>query len=474
MKKTVILLCLLGTVGMKAETRTEPASKALGETYMRTRAPEDRAAWYDALEREKHDFSKRYRSPIDSRGVYKLNRRTRLASIVLRKTEKSGDSWDEDLGADGRLHLEWTRKANGGIDYKYTAPTNWDVFVSAYPGAVTRYGVKIMKTNTGTNDPMPRVELPEGWRVVEGEAYSGVNVRETYLTFEKDGVRLPPPQVTVVWPNVGVRAVHGATNVALAVERATFVPSARKPPTTFATGLPGKGVISCSLMHHLRGMQAGPYRGVPYPENEIRAVPNFVYGMKSALVRLGFGEKDALRHGRIWLGGFDSNFPNGHTDFPAHFHICVNCRDGNQVHHFYMAPETGRITWDCFQDMNSVLDTWDVVTAFRPVSTCGAKSPVDEELCAGDRFHVYDGCGRVAFTVKLLADGVGFEFARPGNARAVRVCGTRPCEALDVLEQDGDAWRKVETIRVTDDPVRGVLVTPDGEFRYDPDTGSRR
>jgi len=425
----------------------------LGEKYMRTRDPADKAAWHDVLARDGYDFKARRRTPVDARGVYKFNRDSRLVCISLGKTEKAGDSWDEDLGADGKLHFEWTRKPNGAIDCTYTAPTNWDVFVSAYAGEVSRYGVKLMKTHWGTNAALPRVTLPEGWRVVEGEKFSGVNVREAYLTFERDGLRLPPPQVAVAWPGVGVRAVYGATNVTLAAEGATFVPSARKPPTAFATGVPTRGAVSCSLMHHIRGMQAGPHRGVPYPENEIKAVGNFAFGLRGALVRLGFGEAGSLPHGNIWVGGFDSNYPNGHTDFPAHFHICVNCRDGNQVHHFYMEPETGRVTWDCFQDMNNVLDSWDRVTKYRP----------------GDSFFVYDGCGRVAFTVKLLPEGVGFELTR--GAKAVRVAGTRPCDAVEILERAGADWTSVERIVVTDDPVRGVLSTPIGEFRYDPDTG---
>lgn len=442
-----------------AKLRKEAGCRAweLGETYQRTRLPSDRRAWHEALEAEEHDFSHRARTLTDARGIYKLNRESKLACLRLGRTEKMGASWDEDLGADGKLHVEWTRKPNGAIDYRYSAPTNWDVFVTAYPGAVTRWGVKVMKARTGLDDPMPSVTLPEGWRIVAGEEYSGVNVREAYLTFEKDGLGLPPPQVSLAWAGVGVRAVYGASNVVVMAEGATFVPSARKPPTSFGTGLPKKGAISSSITHHVKGMQAGPHRTVPYPENEIRAVRNFVFAMRDALGRLGFDQDGSMEHGGLWLGGFDSNFPNGHTDFPAHFHICVPCRDGNQVHHFYMRSEDGRITWDCHQDMSNVMDIWDRVFKYFP----------------GDAIPVYDGRGRIAFTAKLLADGTGFEFARPGREGAIRARGTRPCDVVEVQEQDGGEWKTMAAFAIGDDPVKGEMTTPDGVVHYNPDTGAK-
>ena len=453
--KQLLMVLILASAGLMA-TEQETAA-ALGERFQKTRAPADKLAWYQALEREGHDFSKRVRTPVDARGVYKLNRASRLACLVFRKTDRVGDSWDEDLGPDGTLHVEWTRKPNGGIDYSYSAPTNWDVFVSAYPGAVTRYGVKVMKARPRLGDPMPQTTLPDGWRVVPGEEYSGVNVREAYLTLERDGTNLPPPQVELSWPGVAVRTVYGASNVVVSATGARFIPTARKPPTSFSTPLPRQGSVSASLTHHLPGMQAGPHRTVPYPTNEIKTVANFVFALREAFLRLGFGEEKSIAHGNIWLGGFDSNFPNGHTDFPAHFHIIVNARDGSQVNHFYMRPEDGRVTWNCYQDMNNVMDVWDRVTEYKP----------------GDEIPMYDGRGRVAFTVKMLPDGTGFDLVRPWRPH-IRVCGTRPCDAVNVYEPNGSDWRLVKSFTITDDPVNGILSTHEGVIRYDPDTGRRR
>ena len=163
--KQLYLVLVLISAGLAVAGQETAA--ALGERFQKTRAPADKLAWYQALEREGHDFSKRARTPVDARGIYKLNRTSRLACLVFRKTDRAGDSWDEDLGSDGTLHVEWTRKPNGGIDYSYSAPTNWDVFVTAYPGAVTRYGVKVMKAHPRLDDPMPQATLPDGWRSAE-------------------------------------------------------------------------------------------------------------------------------------------------------------------------------------------------------------------------------------------------------------------------------------------------------------------
>ena len=454
--KTSILL-FLTVVAAVAGYCAVPTARELGERYQRTRTEEDRLAWVTALDAEGWDFKQRARSAIDARGVYKFNRESKVLCVVLRKTNRLGDSWDEDVPPDGRIHFEWTRKPNGGIDYRYSAPTNWDVFVNAYPGAVTRYGAKVMKARIRKGDPMPEVSLPEGWRVVAGEEFSGVNVREAFFTFERDGTNLPPPQVSVNWGKVAIASVHGAKDVSVDGATARFTPTARRPPTSFSTPFPGFGPVSSSLSHHLEGMQAGPYKDYPFPSNEVKAVANFVFALREGFRRIGFDRKEAF-DGRIWLGGFDSNFPNGHNDFPPHFHLIPSARDGTQVHHFYVDPKDGRITSDCYQDMSCVMDVWDRVTTFRP----------------GDTFPAYDGHGHVAFRVKLLSNGTGLEVVLNGSTQRFRIAGERPCDFVDVLLPQADSWRAVKTVAVRDDPVTGTMETPEGTIHYDPSTGARR
>ena len=69
-------------------------------------------------------------------------------------------------------------------------------------------------------------------------------------------------------------------------------------------------------------------------------------------------------------------------------------------------------------------------------------------------------------------DGTGFGLVHPWRPH-IRVCGKRPCDALNVYEPNGSDWRLVKSITITDDPVNGILSTPEGDIRYDPDTGRR-
>ena len=109
MKSSLLLLLAVAATALDAQT----SARELGERYQRTRAEEDRRAWMAALDAEGWDFKQRVRSPIDARGVYKFNRESKVLCVVLRKTDRPGDSWDEDVPPDGRLHFEWTRKPNG-------------------------------------------------------------------------------------------------------------------------------------------------------------------------------------------------------------------------------------------------------------------------------------------------------------------------------------------------------------------------
>ena len=426
--------------------------------FLETRLPSDKQAWYAACEREGIDVAKRVRSAPDERGIVKFNRDSRLVQIVLGKKAAQEGDWTEDLGEDGALHVSWTRKANGAVVCSHSAPTNWSVFVTAYEGRVTRYGVKLMKERAGRHPP-PTYSLPDGWRIVEGEAHTGVNVREAFATFEKDGEGEAPPRVEAIWPDAGVRAVYGATGVVVAAGKAVFHPVAKVPPVGMWTQVSEEGCLSLGVTHHVDGMQAGPYRDVPYPENEIKAGFNFIFALRDGFRRLGFDRAGSLRGGKILLMGFDSHYPNGHSDFPAHFHIINDCRDGNQVSHFYMDAVTGRLTQDHFQDMNKPAGCWDRVYFHSP----------------GDRWEMYDGYARVAYVVRMLEDGTGLEISLPDGSGAFRSAGATPRDgvALSVREADG-TWRLVGEYRIEDDPEKGVMTAPGETILYDPDTSRRR
>ena len=368
-----LLVLAAGANPAAAAGAANAGAAVLGERYWRTKAEADRLAWVTALDREGHDFKKRYVPDYGPRGIYKFNREAKLACFVITKAiaEKLGkDSFDAET-AEGPVHFEWARQADGTLEYKYTAPTNWDVFVKAH-------GAKPQKN--------------------------------------------PKPEANI----------------------------------SFSTSFPRKGVATTGVAHHREDWTAGPYAGYPFPTNEIKAADNFVFAVREALPLLGLDRPEAME-GSVWLGTFDSNFPNGHTDFPPHFHVIPCCRDGKQVHHFYVRREDGRITSDCYQDMSTVIDVWDRAVTLQP----------------GTEFPCYDGKGRVAFRVKMIADGTGLELLSPDRARRVRVAGDRPCDAVKVEVAENGTWRTARTVSVRDDPRAGVMETPDGTVRYDPATGKR-
>ena len=364
---------LLGALAVGGCATENAAS--LGERYWRTKSEADRAAWMDALDREGHDFSKRYKADYGERGLYKFNRESRLACFVITKkiAETLGkDTFDAET-PDGPVHFEWWRKDDGTVDYRESSPTNWEVFVKAYG-------------NRSRRNP---------------------------------------------------------------------IEAANK--SSLSTSVASEGVVSCSVFHHREDWLGGPHAEHPFPTNEIVAVDNFNFALLEAMRRLGFNRKDAL-DGKIWLGTFQSHFPNGHTDFPPHFHLIMTCRDGQQVHHFYVRKSDGRITSDCYQDMSKVIDVWDRAVEFRP----------------GDTFPYFDGRGRVAFRVKMLEGGEGLELWTADETRRVRVQSPVPKDFVDVLLPDGEGWKQVARVSVRDDVKAGVMQTPEGEIRYDPETGKRR
>ena len=199
-------------------------------------------------------------------------------------------------------------------------------------------------------------------------------------------------------------------------------------------------------------------REMHVPEKEINAGFNLLFALRDGFRMLGFDKVGSLKGGKILLSGFDSHYPNGHADFPAHFHIINDCRDGSQVSHFYMDPTTGRLTQDHFQDMNKPAGCWDRVYVHFP----------------GDKWEMYDGYANAAYAIKMLDDGTGLEVSLPNGQGAFRAAGSMPCECVSLQIRDSDGtWRHVGEYRVEDDPSTGVMTVGDETIRYDPDTSRR-
>ena len=331
--------------------------------------------------------------------------------------------------------------------------------------ATTCYGAKVAKA-THADTAAPTLLLPDGWRLREGEAFTGVNIREYYFTVEADGAALPPPRVQLSWPGVALGEVYGGKDVARTADGASFLVTASRTPTGFTTSLPRQGAVQMGIFHNLEGMQAGAYRDKPYPATQIQAQLNFLFAARDMMREMGFAAAPDAVDGVINLYGFETNFPNGHVDAPPHFHIMLmwNAWQDNHVCHFIL-DDAGKIVHN---------DHWVNENGKRNAALSGPK-PLGASIDMPDR------SGAVRFVLRMLADGTGLEMMVPGKdkqamirsddpARAV-ICYTRPNAASD--------WQAVATVTVRDDAATGLLaVTRDAngqttreEWRYAPHTG---
>ena len=188
--------------------------------------------------------------------------------------------------------------------------------------ATTCYGAKVAKA-THADTAAPTLLLPDGWRLREGEAFTGVNIREYFFTVEADGAALPPPRVQLSWTGVALGEVYGGKDVARTAAGVSFLVTASRPPTGFTTSLPRQGAVQMGIFHNLEGMQAGAYRDKPYPATQIQAQLNFLFAARDMMREMGFAAAPDAVDGVINLYGFETNFPNGHVDAPPHFHIML-------------------------------------------------------------------------------------------------------------------------------------------------------
>lgn len=136
-------------------------------------------------------------------------------------------------------------------------------------------GAKVTKTiMSGTSAPV--IHLPDGWRLLDGEKWTGVNRREYYFTLEKKGKTDENPSVRLEWPGVKIAHIYGASDIQMLDDGAQFTVTSTKVPTAFTSSLPKEGAVRMGIFHNVEGMQAGPYKEVPYPKNQIAAQLNYL------------------------------------------------------------------------------------------------------------------------------------------------------------------------------------------------------
>jgi hypothetical protein len=199
--------------------------------------------------------------------------------------------------------------------------------------------------------------------------------------------------------------------------------------------------------------RAGAYAGAPLDFVQRRAADNLTFAQREVIRQLGLGRTvERLGLGRIMLMGFDTNFPHGHTDAPAHVHMHMRWPDraGTQISHYYIDPQ-GRLT------DNSV----GVQLLNMPA----------RRFSRGERFTTIGRLGDPVYSHTITAEGSLSIDVPDGRSCLVSPTGHGFHEGAEV-SCDGAA---PVAVSVTDDLAAGELKVRTGNveelFRYDRDTG---
>jgi hypothetical protein len=221
----------------------------------------------------------------------------------------------------------------------------------------------------------------------------------------------------------------------------------------FHTNIVEPGMV-VRIEHDDPARRAGAYADVLGDFMQRRAADVLTFAQREAVRQLGIGqavERDGL--GKILIMGFDTNFPHGHTDAPAHMHMHMRWPDnaGTQISHYYI-DERGLL----------VRNEVGIQLLNAPQRIFGP----------GETFTTIDRRGRPAYSHTITAEG----WLALADALG-QTCVVRPVEtgfqSGAVVSCPG---RPEQTIQVQDDVVDGVLRVRTGRieevFRYDIDTGA--
>ena len=331
--------------------------------------------------------------------------------------------------------------------------------------AETRYGAKIIKETFGETS-IPELTLPDGWTLLPEEKWTGVNIREYYFTIKNDADNAEAPVIEVHWPTVAIDQVVGGEQVEKTDDGVRFLCAATRTPTQFVTNLPPFGAVHLVVCHNIPGMQAGPHRNHPFPKNEIDAHLNYLFASREMMRLAGFTDSADSFDGQIFINGFETNFPNGHYDFPPHFHI-ITVWDGwkwIQATHFILSDQGKVLHNNHYVVENGVENKQRSITQRPDV-------PIE----------MTDRNGTVKFVFRVLVDGSGISMTCPGSDREYRLKSGDATKSvsLDTRADASSPWETVSTSSVNDDPIAGVLTvrterggeTETEVWHYNPITG---
>ena len=337
----------------------------------------------------------------------------------------------------------------------------------------TRYGVCLIRSELGDVEVVPKVVFPDeaiskGWKLVQGEAFTGLDAHRFYFTIEAPGIDVPAPVVFVKWKDVKIERALGADNFAETDDGVQLKPVSRTAPTGAFTEI-SFGAVRLGVFHNWEIRRCGPYREGRYPDFEIRAHLNYLLAILEVCRAYGWtdtSEPDFVDH--INLYGFETNFPNGHRDFPPHFHVML-AWDGwsaAQVGH-YLLDSKGNIAKNTFWSLHKDLERHDLPGVITPYK---------------------DKTDRLIFETIVQDDGNGLVLVRPEDnvEYLVRPGKNGAAESAEVCRRsksDVDDWLLLCEVIANDDAVNGAFTSrakyTNGtvqtvSFKYDPDNGARR
>ncbi len=342
-----------------------------------------------------------------------------------------------------------------------------------YGAEVTRYGACLIRSELGGVDNVPNVvfsddAISNGWKLVQGEAFTGLDAHRFYFTVEALGANVPAPLIFVEWKGVKIERALGVDSFIETNDGVQLKPVSRTAPTGAFTEI-SIGAVRLGVFHNWEIRRCGPYREGRYPEVEIRAHLNYLLAILEVCRAYGWtdtSEPNFVDH--INLYGFETNFPNGHRDFPPHFHVML-AWDGwsaAQVGH-YLLDSKGNIVKNTFWSLHKDLERHDLPSVTTPYR---------------------DKTDRLVFETIVQANGAGLVLVRPEDDAEylVRPGNNGVVESTEVCRRSKSApddWHLLCEVFSNDDAVNGIFASHakyvDGtvqtvSFKYDPDTGARR
>ena len=345
--------------------------------------------------------------------------------------------------------------------------------ISIYGEDITRYGACLIRSELGDVDNVPKVvfsddAISHGWKLMQGEAFTGLDAHRFYFTIEAPGADVPAPVIFIEWKDVKIERALGAENFNKIDNGVQLKPVNRTAPTGAFTEI-SIGAVRLGVFHNWEIRRCGPYREGRYPDVEIRAHLNYLLAILEVCRAYGWtdtSEPDFVDH--INLYGFETNFPNGHRDFPPHFHVML-AWDGwsaAQVGH-YLLDSQGNIAKNTFWSLHKDLERHDLPGVVTPYK---------------------DKTNRLIFETIVQNDGTGLVLVRPEDEveYLVRPGKNGAAESVEVCRRsksNNDDWFLLCEVIANDDAANGVFTSCaqyiDGtvqtvSFKYDPDSGAKR